>query len=476
MSSELSPQGIGLIGIEHPNARSVVADHGSPLAGPVAGRQRLAPADRYLARVVDRVRSASLTVSMVADVFAATADNLDVAVQEMNRLNVFPIADGDTGTNMAATMRPIAAAARRVADSAASGSPEARDRDDLTAQFSRAVTRAGLRSARGNSGLILSQFLTGFASSMSDPSAPDGALGALEGALQGALRNAAAQARGAVSNPVEGTMLTVADAVVAAVDRLTAAEPDAALEAAADPDDTDGDGISGRPNMVWDERAQALAIGRFGWKANVITVEQQVAGAFNGDIGITSSLNPNDDCTSTQVDCRDAPSGAGPETGEPELTDSRLGSVTFYNRTLSVPAMRDTNDNAVRAGSELFDDFGCASCHTPTHQTGPSDVATLADQTIHPYTDLLLHDMGPGLADGRPDFAASGDEWRTPPLWGLGLIDDVNGHRFLLHDGRARTIEEAVLWHGGEGEAAREAFRLASADDRASLVAFLEAL
>ncbi|MEM9565552.1 MAG: di-heme oxidoredictase family protein [Actinomycetota bacterium] len=242
----------------------------------------------------------------------------------------------------------------------------------------------------------------------------------------------------------------------------------------ADPDDADGDGISGRPNMVWDERVLEPRLGRFGWKANVTTIEQQVAGAFLGDVGVTSVLHPDDNCPAVQTDCAAAPNGAND--GEPELTADRLASVTFYNRTLSVPAMRDVESDDVVDGSQLFADIGCASCHLPTVETGPASPEVLANQTIHPYTDLLLHDMGPGLADGRPDFEASGSEWRTPPLWGLGLIDDVNGERFLLHDGRARTIAEAILWHGGEGEASAEAFRQLSADERAKLLAFLEAL
>lgn len=252
---------------------------------------------------------------------------------------------------------------------------------------------------------------------------------------------------------------------------LLEAIPEDAILALADPDDTDGDGISGRANLVWDGRLEAFGLGRFGWKANVATVEQQVAGAFHGDIGITSNLHPIEDCPAEQTDCAAAPDG-----GAPELTDSRLASVTFYNRTLSVPAMRDVGNDDVIRGSELFADIGCASCHTPSHETGPTDVEVLSNQMIHPYTDLLLHDMGPGLADGRPDFDASGTEWRTPPLWGIGLIDDVNGERFLLHDGRARTIEEAILWHDGEGSAARDMFLELSAEERAQLVAFLEAL
>ena len=252
---------------------------------------------------------------------------------------------------------------------------------------------------------------------------------------------------------------------------LLEAIPEEAIVASADPDDRDGDGISGRPNTVWDARAGTTTLGRFGWKANVATVEQQVAGAFHGDIGITSSLHPDENCPPAQAACAAAPTG-----GSPELTESRLGAVTFYSSTLSVPALRDAEDEEVLAGAALFEDFGCSSCHFPTQRTGPSEVATLGEQTIHPYTDLLLHDLGEGLADNRPDFDATGSEWRTPPLWGLGLIDDVNGERFLLHDGRARTIEEAILWHGGEGEAGKEAFRLAEAEARAALIAFLEAL
>lgn len=252
---------------------------------------------------------------------------------------------------------------------------------------------------------------------------------------------------------------------------LLEAIPEESILALADPDDVDGDGISGRANMVWDGRLGALGLGRFGWKANVTTVEQQVAGAFHGDIGITSQLHQANDCPAAQVDCAAAPDG-----GDPELTDSRLASVTFYNRTLSVPAMRDVEDDDVWRGSELFAEIGCASCHTSSHETGATDVSVLSNQIIHPYTDLLLHDMGPGLADGRPDFDASGSEWRTPPLWGIGLIDDVNGERFLLHDGRARTIEEAILWHGGEGSPARDMFLQLTAQERAQLLAFLEAL
>lgn len=251
--------------------------------------------------------------------------------------------------------------------------------------------------------------------------------------------------------------------------------PETDLVARVDPDDADGDGISGRVNVVWNADTKQMDVGRFGWKANAPSVITQVAGAFAGDMGITSSIAPDDACTDAQTECATAPDGGNDGGAGPEVTDERLASVSFYSRTLAVPASRAGTDDA-RDGSVLFAKFGCSGCHTPTHVTGDADIDSLTNQTIHPYTDLLLHDMGEGLADGRPDFEASGSEWRTPPLWGLGLIDDVNGERFLLHDGRARNIEEATLWHGGEGAAAMERFRTASADDRAALVSFLEAL
>ena len=251
---------------------------------------------------------------------------------------------------------------------------------------------------------------------------------------------------------------------------LLGAVPAETILAHADPDDSDGDGISGRPNQVPGEDG-STTLGRFGWKAGRATVRQQVAAAFSGDIGITSPLFPEENCPPVQKACREAPNG-----GTPEISPFRLDNVTLYARTLAVPAMRDHTEEEVRRGFKLFEEFGCASCHLPTLETGPSDIQALAHQVIHPFTDLLLHDMGQGLADDRPEFFADGREWRTPPLWGLGLIEEVNGHRFLLHDGRARTPAEAILWHGGEAEAAMEAFRNASADERAALLRFLESL
>ncbi|MCB9705515.1 MAG: c-type cytochrome [Myxococcales bacterium] len=253
---------------------------------------------------------------------------------------------------------------------------------------------------------------------------------------------------------------------------LLEAIPEAAIVAGEDPEDDDGDGISGRVNRVWDAGAGALALGRFGWKANQPSVRQQVAGAFLGDIGITSSLFTMEDCPAEQAECLAAMSG-----GSPEIDDGLLDDVVFYSSTLAVPARRGVDDPEVLRGKGIFADAGCEGCHTPRLET--ADDAAIEEargQTIWPYTDLLLHDMGEGLADGRPDFGADGQEWRTPPLWGIGLVETVNGHTNFLHDGRARSLMEAILWHGGEGERSRDAVLALAAADRAALVAFLESL
>jgi CxxC motif-containing protein (DUF1111 family) len=252
---------------------------------------------------------------------------------------------------------------------------------------------------------------------------------------------------------------------------LLEAVPDREILANADPDDHDGDGISGRANSVWDVARQLMAVGRFGWKANVPTVEQQNAGAFAGDIGITNRLFPAQPCTAIEQDCAAAPNG-----GDPELDDQKLDRVTFYTRTLAVPARRGVDRAEVREGERLFRDARCSSCHMPTLHTGAADVDVLADQTIHPFTDLLLHDMGPGLADGRPDGFATGREWRTAPLWGIGLQQTVSGHTRFLHDGRARDLTEAILWHGGEARAARQEFTHMSRAERTALLAYLQSL
>jgi CxxC motif-containing protein (DUF1111 family) len=251
--------------------------------------------------------------------------------------------------------------------------------------------------------------------------------------------------------------------------------PEADILALADPDDADGDGISGRPNMVWDVEAGATRLGRLGWKANQPSMRQQSAGAFLGDIGITSPIFPAQNCPPAQTACATAPDGKGADPAE--LDERKLSRITYYGLTLAVPARRNVQDPQVLEGKRLFTDAGCAGCHTPVLKTGTAEaVPELANQTIRPFTDLLLHDMGEGLADGRPDFLADGREWRTPPLWGIGLSQIVNGHTLYLHDGRARNLSEAILWHGGEAESAREAFRTMPERERAALLAFLGSL
>lgn len=253
---------------------------------------------------------------------------------------------------------------------------------------------------------------------------------------------------------------------------LLEAIPAARLEALADPDDVDGDGVSGELQPSVDPRTGAPAYGRFGWKNEATTVEEQSAGAFLGDMGLTSWLQPAESCTSAQVACNEAIDG-----GQPEVEDHVLERVVLYARSLAVPARRDAGNEQVLLGKAVFAHLGCDTCHVPAHETGAfPPQPELEGQTIWPYTDLLLHDMGPGLADGRPVGVADGQEWRTPPLWGLGLVPDVNGHSRYLHDGRARSLEEAILWHGGEAEAAMEAYRAAPVDQRDALLRFLEDL
>lgn len=240
---------------------------------------------------------------------------------------------------------------------------------------------------------------------------------------------------------------------------LLEAIPDDQILAHADPDDTDGDGISGKANLVWDGIANATRVGRFGAKANVSDLPNQIAGAFFNDIGLTNRLVHDD-------------------SGQLDVQNEQLDDTIFFVRAIAVPAQGPPTALTAK-GDRLFDTMGCASCHVRTFVTGDasaSGIHQLANQTIHPFTDLLLHDVGDDLTDSRPDFLASGREWRTPPLWGLGLVQVVAPAATFLHDGRARTIAEAILWHGGEAEPAREAFRTASADDRAALLDFLNTL
>lgn len=244
------------------------------------------------------------------------------------------------------------------------------------------------------------------------------------------------------------------------------------LLALADPADRDGDGISGRPNYVWDAAQGAMRLGRFGWKASQPNLRQQTAGAFLGDMGITSTLFPDENCSAAQLDCQAAPNG-----GNPEITDDDLRKVVLYVQSLAVPARRNWADQEVLLGKQRFEEIGCVACHVPKFTTGTGgDLPALSGQVIRPYTDLLLHDMGDGLADGRPDHEATGKEWRTPPLWGVGLIEVVNQHTYYLHDGRARNLEEAILWHQGEAQQANERFQRLPKADRQAVLAFLRSL
>ena len=242
--------------------------------------------------------------------------------------------------------------------------------------------------------------------------------------------------------------------------------------ALADPNDADGDGVSGRPNYVWDAYNNTTALGRFGWKANNPHLLQQAAGAYFNDMGITTSIFSDPSCFNPTQICSSSPDG-----NAPEISDKELLATTFYTQTLSVPVQRNYDDPDVQYGAFIFEEAGCTSCHTANLTTGTHPtVPALSNQVIHPYTDLLLHDMGEDLADGRPHGLATGSEWRTPPLWGIGLFETVNDHTFYLHDGRARNLSEAIIWHGGEAQASREYFLNLSADERAALLAFLESL
>lgn len=239
--------------------------------------------------------------------------------------------------------------------------------------------------------------------------------------------------------------------------------------ALADENDLNSDGISGKPNYAWNVVEGRKTLGRFGWKAANPSLLQQSAGAYNEDMGITSFVFPKE-------------SSAGQQQydglqDEYEVSDSVLHAVAFYIRTLAVPARRNADNAVVLAGKKVFIDAKCSSCHVPRART-KVDVAfpEISSQVIFPYTDMLVHDMGTGLADNRPDFDANGQEWRTSPLWGIGLTRVVNGHQNFLHDGRARTLLEAVMWHGGEAEQSKEYIRNLSKPDREALIKFLESL
>ena len=242
--------------------------------------------------------------------------------------------------------------------------------------------------------------------------------------------------------------------------------------------------IKGEPNRVWDAPSGKPLLGRFGWKANVATLAHQTGAAFQADMGITSRHFANETCTAQQKDCLAMPSGKSAGVADQpgiEIDDKTFDNVVFYQATLAPPARRNANDVQVLRGQVLFAQAQCSACHRPSYVTreGPFPhltSKTLSGQRIWPYTDLLLHDMGERLADGRPDFGANGRQWKTPPLWGTGLIQDVNGHSRLLHDGRARGVLEAILWHGGEAENSQQQVLKMKKDERDALVKFVESL
>ncbi len=239
-----------------------------------------------------------------------------------------------------------------------------------------------------------------------------------------------------------------------------------------DPNDANNDGISGRANKVWDAEKNKHVIGRVGWKANQPNVRHQVMHALLGDIGITSSLFNEESLFGVQKEKY----GNLPTGGNPEISDTALSQLVYYTSALAMPARRNVKDAEVLKGKVLFAETGCVKCHRPKYVTGTHpEVVQLSNQVIYPYTDLLLHDMGIGLADNRPDNQATGNEWRTAPLWGLGL-SKIQGNYYLLHDGRARSIEEAILWHGGEAANAKSSFVSMPEAKRKLLIKFLESL
>ena len=252
---------------------------------------------------------------------------------------------------------------------------------------------------------------------------------------------------------------------------LLEAIPDSAILVREDPDDADSDGVSGRARRVPDGPEGSFEIGRFGWKADQSTILDQVARALRLDIGITSDVHPTADLTPAE-----SLAAKRREGGKPEIDPKLLSALADYCAMLGVPARRNVNDSSVVRGGRLFAAAGCTGCHGGTYTTNASEFAALSRQRIEPGTDLLLHDMGSGLAEGVSDATVTGAEWRTPPLWGLGLHERVSGQRYLLHDGRARTLVEAILWHGGEARSSRDRFIRLLAAERRALIDYLESL
>lgn len=250
---------------------------------------------------------------------------------------------------------------------------------------------------------------------------------------------------------------------------LIEAISDVSILANEDINDADGDGISGRANYVWNVLEKKKTLGKFGWKAGNPSLIQQTASAYLQDMGITNFLFPQESSFGQSQDDQ--------LNDDVEISDSLLYAVTFYLKTLAVPARRNVSNAEVIRGKALFTQANCVGCHTPKHRTAVNVAfKEISNQLIFPYTDLLLHDMGDDLSDGRPDYSASGNEWRTPPLWGIGLTEIVNGHGNYLHDGRARSLTEAILWHGGEANNSKLFFKNLPTADRNALLAFLRSL
>lgn len=275
------------------------------------------------------------------------------------------------------------------------------------------------------------------------------------------------------SDPVSGALdLEVAPRIAPPLIGLglLAAIPEAMIVSSADPDDENGDGISGRANWVTVPGELSLKLGRFGWKAGVATVLDQVALAATYDMGLTvpGLAKPAGDCTSVQTDCL-TQAGKALVEADFDMDPNSFQLLAFYAANLAVPPRRIVDVETTLRGQHLFTFAGCAACHSPVQNLASGEV-------IAPYTDLLLHDMGEGLADGFTVGVANGQEWRTPPLWGIGRTEEVSGGEFYLHDGRARGLPEAILWHGGEAAVAQRNFRQMSSADRQSLLTFLASL
>lgn len=250
---------------------------------------------------------------------------------------------------------------------------------------------------------------------------------------------------------------------------LLEAIPKEDILAREDIEDRDNDGISGKANYVYDIVSGESKLGRFGWKANTATVLVQCAEAFVNDMGVTNYLYPIEPSFGQN-------NGGNIVSDKPEIEDEVLDDVVFYSKTLAVPSSRNHTSESVRKGALLFEQLECSKCHVPKQRTGYSPIKALAYQTIYPYTDLLLHDMGENLADNRPDYLADGREWKTRPLWGIGYQLVVNGHTQFLHDGRANNLEEAILWHGGEALTAKDNYKSLSKKERNNLLDFLNSL